>query len=168
MVIEILTLAFQLLLPAGNQPLQAAWSPNHQIRASAEVSQRFITPEGASYRLLLNQHRVYPPKQRKWFAGYDGIHTFLSEFCWSPDSRHVAFVEKIYDWEYTDPFNSDFGGTLKKVKFYLVLVSETGRSAGYALAAKPDSESPHWLDARRLSLGKLTYDLAANPPKPLP
>ena len=168
MVIEILALAFQLVAQSSNRALQPAWSPDHQVLATAEVSQRFVTPEGAGCHLLLNQHRVYPPKKRKWFAGYDGVHTFLSELSWSPDSQRVAFVEKIYDWEYTDPFNYDFAGTLKKQKFYLVLVSKDGRTAGYALPPNPDSATLHWLTADQLALGKHTYDLETNPPKPIP
>lgn len=110
-----LTLLLLLFWQPGDAPLLPAWSPDRQILATTKVPERFATPEGANYTLLLNGHVVYPkPKKSHWFSAYTDQHTFLTELKWSPESHKLAFLEKVYDWEYSDPYNRDFEGSGKQ------------------------------------------------------
>ena len=48
-----------------------------------------------------------PPKvvQQKGLL-YQGIHAFMPEIHWSPDSQRVALVDCVYDWKATAPNRS--------------------------------------------------------------
>ena len=112
------TIFILLLSPliVRDQPLAPAWAPDHQALATTKVSEAFATPEGGNYQLLLNGQLVYPKKPKhSWFHAYEDQHTFLSKLAWSPDSRRLALVEKVYDWEYTDPYNRYFDGTVSRM-----------------------------------------------------
>ena len=160
-----LLLAFWVLAP--DKPLTPVWSPDRQTLASTEVSSRFVTPEGGDYQLLLNQKLVYPKKKRGWFSAYQNVHTFVSEFSWSPDSEHVAFVEKVYDWEYVDPFNSDFSGSASELRFYLAIVSNDGTARGYLLPEHLESATVRWQSPIEIDVNGRTFNLERNPPRPI-
>ncbi len=155
---------FLLFLPASlDRPFPPVWSPDHSLLASTTVSQRFVTPEGGSYRLQLNGRVVYPKKARRswfahsWFSTYQNVHTFLSDLAWSPDSRNVAFLEKLYDWEYADPFNSDFEGSVSNERFVLVIVSSQGKAAGYRLKHAPKTIHLRWDGPDELTLTPILF-----------
>ena len=159
-------LAFVVLNPTT--PLAPAWSPDHGYLASTKVGQRFVTPEGGNYKLLLNGKLVYPTKvAHGLLSAYKDQHTFLSELEWSPDSRHIAFIEKIYDWEYYDPYNRYWDGWASKMRYYLAVVSTDGTAKGYRLPEAPQSLSLEWLAAGRIVYNGHTFDLATNPPQPI-
>ena len=40
---------------------------------------------------------------------------------WSPDGRRVALVEKVFDWEYLDPFGRYFDGESSDVQYCVVI-----------------------------------------------
>jgi hypothetical protein len=86
---------------------------------------------------------------------------------WSADGSKVAFVEKIFDWEYWDPFLRYFDGETSNVRYYLVVAS-AGRAGGYAISALAAQQVPVWQSGSRLQLGDMMYDLDANPPSSIP
>ena len=163
---------FLLLLSAAAvhcQPLPPVWSPDGKTVAAAEVEQRYVTPNGAGFILLLNGKPVYPAKRKHgWLTGYDDIHTLLSELVWSPDSQNVAFLEKVYDWEYLDPFNGYFDGAVTRQRFYLAIVSKEGHVKDYRLKTMPGQPNLHWQDAETLSLHEHTFQMAGHPPSSIP
>ncbi len=167
-MISTLSLLVLLLLLPGNRSLLPAWSPDHQILATTKVSERFVTPEGANYVLLLNGRPVYPEhKKARWSSAYTNEHTFLTELHWSPDSQRVAFLEKVYDWEYSDPYNRDFDGWASKIRFYLVVVSRDGKVAGYPLSWLLREGDVQWPAASKLTINGRLFDLDTNPPGPI-
>ena len=154
---------------APSQPLAPTWSPDHKVLATTKVPQAFVTPEGGNYRLLLNGSLTYPRKaKRAWFSAYENQHTFLSPLEWSPDSRHVAFVEKIYDWEYTDPYNRYFDGRVSNLHFYLAVVSLDGQASGYQLDHVPLNIQLEWKQADEISFNGRSFDLRNDVFKPIP
>ena len=149
-------------------PLSPAWSPDHQILATTKVNERFATPEGANYTLFLNGRPAYPkPEKSRWFSAYTNQHTFLTELEWAPDSQQLAFFEKIYDWEYTDPYNHDFDGRVTKNRYYLVIVSRTGNAAGYSIDQAPTNPTVAWHGSSKVALNGRIFDLQANRPGPI-
>ena len=99
---------------------------------------------------------------------YDGIHTFLSPPEWSPDSRKVAIVARIFDWEYTDPFGKYFDGTVSKDRYYLAIASLDQLTVGYPLKSPVTNPKLAWLTNSRLTLDGQTFDLDAEPPGSIP
>jgi hypothetical protein len=156
------------MLIVQDRPFSPAASPDHQILATTKVDEGFVTPEGANYKLLLNGHLVYPGKRKHvWFHAYEDQHTFLSDLTWSPDSQHLAFAEKVYDWEYLDPYNRYFDGTVSKESFYLVIVARDGTVRGYQLLGVPGRDDPRWQDSHTVVLNQRPFDLQTNAPTPI-
>ena len=151
-----------------DQPLSPARSPDGQILATTEVPQTFVTPEGGNYKLLLNSVLAYPPKpKRSLFSAYQNWHTFLSPLAWSPDSRYVAFAEKIYNWEYLDPYGRNFDGIASKKRVVLAIVSRDGRAKGYRLGGEWENMQLSWIGPGQIAFDGKTYDLATHPPEPI-
>ena len=164
------TTALVLLMIASfivrDQPLTPSWSPDHKVVATTKVPQAFATPEGANYSLLLNGKLIYPVKlKHSWFSADELWHTFLSELAWSPDSRAVALVEKVYNWQYSDPYNRDFDGTLSNAHLYLAIVPLEGQATGYELDHMSQHIQLSWPQTQRIILNEQQFDLATNPPK---
>jgi hypothetical protein len=166
-VVESLLALLFSVSAAPSRPLPPAWSPDHSILATTRVDERFVPPPGAGYCLVLNSRPVYPSQcaKHRYRPTYTGIHTFLSDLAWSPDSCKVAFVEKIYDWEYIDPWNQYFDGAITHQKFFLAVVSKDGTTVGYALDGLPQQMQPRWDDSNRVTLNGRTYDLRSDLPK---
>jgi len=152
----------------------SALSPDRKNQARIEVAHLIGTPEGANSCLYLDARAVYPtahpkdcnPRPRDI---YDGVHEFLTPPEWSPDSRKVAIVVRIFDWEYSDPFGKYFDGTLTNDRYFLVIASLDQPSAGYSLkSAVSNPPSLKWVDSTRPALDGQTFDLAAQPPMPIP
>jgi hypothetical protein len=143
------------------------WSPDHQTLANVKLDVMFGTPAGANSCLFLNGTAVYPAGCDHAKESYSHIHTFVLPLVWSADGSKVAFVEKIFDWEYWDPFLRYFDGETSNVRYYLVVAS-AGRAGGYAISALAAQQVPVWQSGSRLQLGDMTYDLDANPPSSIP
>lgn len=143
------------------------WSPDRKTLAGVKLDVMFGTPVGQNSCLLLNGQAIYPPRCDHARATYTHIHTFLSPLVWSPDSSKVAFVEKIFDWEYEDPFARYFDGEASNVRYYLVIASEQG-AAGYRLDPLAAEQVPAWQTNSRLLLGSQALDLESQPPVPIP
>ena len=143
------------------------WSPDHQTLADVKLDVKFGTPAGANSCLFLNGTAVYPAGCDHAKESYNHIHTFILPLVWSADDSKVAFVEKIFDWEYLDPFLRYFDGETSNVHYYLV-VALAGHFGGYAISSLASQQVPVWQSSSRLQLGDMTYDLDANPPSSIP
>ncbi len=167
MAIAHLLLSIVAPLMVRDHPLPPVWSPDHQVLATTKVPVAFVTPEGGNYSLLLNDTLVYPmEKKHWWFSGYSHWHTFLSDLVWSPDSRRVAFVEKVYDWSYLDPYNRDFEGEATNKRFYLTVVSRDGKVGRYLLDGRSDQISLRWQGPNKLCLNDEAFDIQKASPDP--
>ena len=149
--------------------LDPAWSPDREVLATTKVSDRFATPEGANYALLLNGRMVYPKPTKKSsaFSAYQNQHTFLTELAWSPDSQNLAFLEKIYDWEYSDPYNGYFDGSVSNERYYLVIISRKGEAAGYVMQRVSANSKVVWRAASKVAVNGQVFNLDAKPPSPI-
>ncbi len=143
------------------------WSPDRKTLADVKLDVMFGTPAGENSCLVLNGNAIYPKGCDHAKETYSRIHTFLSPPVWSPDSGKVALVEKIFDWEYEDPFLRYFDGEASNVQYYLVIASEHG-AAGYRLNPVAAQQVPSWQTNSRLILGSQALDLESQPPIPIP
>jgi hypothetical protein len=143
------------------------WSPDRKTLANVKFDVRFGTPAGQNSCLFLNERAVYPPNCDHPKATYNNIHTFLLPLVWSPDNTRIAFVERIFDWEYEDPFGRYFDGEARNVRYYLVIASPD-RAAGYPINGSAAQQIPAWQGNSRLMLGAMQYDLDSLPPAPIP
>jgi hypothetical protein len=143
------------------------WSPDHETLADVKLDVMFGTPVGENSCLYLNGNAVYPPRCDHAKESYSHIHTFISPLVWSADSSKIAFVEKIFDWEYIDPFLRYFDGEASNVRYYLVIAS-ADHVAGYPISQAAAQLVPAWQDNSRLQLGDMTYDVDSNPPSSIP
>lgn len=143
------------------------WSPDRKTLADVKVDVKFGTPAGENSCLLLNLTAVYPAGCDHAKATYSHIHTFMLPVVWAADGGRVAFVEKIFDWEYWDPFLRYFDGETSNVHYYLVVVS-AGHAGGYPITLAAAQQIPVWQSDSRLQLGAMTYDLDSNPPLSIP
>lgn len=153
-----------------NADSEGPWSPDHQTLARVKTEKWFATPDGANSCLYFNAQPVYPPKHCTPGpkATYRNIHTFLSSPEWSPDGRRVALVEKVFDWEYLDPFGRYFDGESSDVRYYLVIAAADGSVTGYPLKAIGEHPQLEWRNDSELTLNGQSYDLTAQPPAPIP
>jgi len=143
------------------------WSPDHQTLANVKLDVMFGTPAGANSCLFLNGNAVYPAGCDHAKESYSHIQTFILPLVWSADGSKVAFVEKIFDWEYWDPFLRYFDGETSNVHYRLV-VAAAGSAGGYAINSLAAQQVPVWQSNSRLQLGDMTYDLDANPSSSIP
>lgn len=143
------------------------WSPDHKTLADVKLDVMFGTPVGENSCLLLNGQAIYPSGCDHAKETYSHIHTFLSAPVWSPDSSKVAFVEKIFDWEYTDPFLRYFDGEASNMRYYLVIASDHS-AMGYRLNPVAAQQVPAWQTNSRFMLGSQVFDIESQPPIPMP
>jgi hypothetical protein len=143
------------------------WSPAHKTLADVKLDVKFGTPAGENSCLFLNATAVYPSGCDHAKESYSHIHTFILPLVWSADGSKVAFVEKIFDWEYLDPFLRYFDGETSNVHYYLVIAS-AGHAGGYAINSAASQQVPVWQSNARLQLGDVTYELDSNPPSSIP
>jgi hypothetical protein len=143
------------------------WSPDHKILADVKLDVKFGTPAGENSCLFLNGTAVYPAGCDHAKESYSHIHTFILPLVWSADGSKVAFVEKIFVWEYLDPFLRYFDGEASNVHYYLVIAS-AGHAGGYAINSAASQQVPVWQSNSRLQLGDMTYDLDSSPPSSIP
>ena len=149
------------------------WSPDRKTLARVDIARNFGTPQGTNSCLYLDSRAVYPaahpkdcnPRPRDI---YDGIHTFLTKPVWSPDSRRVAIVSRIFDWEYEDIFGRYWEGTLSNDRYFLVIASLDQPTGGYVLETPSLSPNLQWIDNSHVALDGQTFDLTAQPPRPIP
>jgi hypothetical protein len=151
----------------------AVWSPDHEIQARIDVAELIGTPAGSNSCLYLGSRPVYPSTRPKDCLPhpkgiYDGVHTFLTSPEWSPDSRKVAVVVRVFDWEYTDPFGKYWEGTLSKDRYFLAIASMDQPTLGYALKSVASTPHLQWQGNSRLALDGQVFDLDVQPPASIP
>jgi len=144
------------------------WSPDRKYLADVKVDVLFGTPAGENSCLYMNGDAVYPPNCSHARSTYTHIHSFIAPLLWSPDSTRVAFVEKIFDWEYADPFLRYFDGAASDVHYYLVIASIDHTASGYSLSPAAAQQIPVWQTNSRLMLGNQAFDLQSRPPSTIP
>ncbi len=150
-------------------------SPDGKWVAHVAPLVHFAPSYAKSYYLQLNDFTVYPlPKNRKPLRQrgfehsidvvkqegerYVGIHDFVPNFAWSPDSTRVAFIDCIFDWIETggpDPGGNPIGEERNRT-CSIAVVSVTGGHTSIKLPrismdAIYDSKLS-WTDSRHLRM----------------
>jgi hypothetical protein len=177
-----------LVLDAASGRVQARyagiwffWSPDKQTLAHVGVVQKYGTPEGNDYCLLMNGRSAYPTnctfegrlsptapgRHRSANSNSGFFHSFFPEFAWSPDSQRLAFLEKTFEWEYIDPFNAYWDGTVSKLRYYLVIVPVNGGAYAYSLHEIAPTVKLAWTSDTELTLDRETFNLRTNAPQPI-
>jgi len=161
--------------------LYFSWSPDRRTLAYVGLITHFAKPPAQNYCLHFNEKAVYTPsctsqieplrkgpRSPKAPDRYPNIHTIDYPLVWSPDGSKIAFVESVYDFIWNEPSKGedDFANS----RLYLAIVPLSGRAVGYKLTGSAGS-APQltWLDGARIELkSHRTFDLAADPPRPIP
>lgn len=155
-----------------------SWSPDGQTLAHFGVLQIYTAPNGDNCCLFFNDATVYPRD-----CHFDGdkrapashhtrpltsIHTFFPPLAWSPDSHKLAFLEKVYNWHYGDPYNRDFNGSASEVRYYLAIVAAGKPEIGYSVSDPHGNLRVAWIDDVAIEAAGRRYDLSSNPPYAIP
>lgn len=158
-------------------------SPNGKEVAHVGWVPHFAPPYAKSEYLQIDYTTIYPlpkgmsPVEQKGLAEppkvvqqkgllYQGIHEFMPEMYWSPDSQRVALVDCIYDWK-ANSTESRSGGDGEEYnrRCSLVVVSSSGEATLFGLSGVSEEDlrkfSVSWVNPRQLSLetGSLTKSL---------
>jgi hypothetical protein len=124
-----------------------------------------VYPAGCSFEDENAQSRASAKaagREHRRSAGFHHeVYTFLSPLVWSPDSNHMAVVAKVFDWEYTDPYNGYFGGSASTMRYYAVVASRDGSFVDYPLSGSQDQALVHWNNPNELVVNGETVNLAA-------
>jgi hypothetical protein len=154
------------------------WSPDGQTLAHFGVLQRYTAPDGDNCCLLFNDTTVYPPgcrfdgenrgPQQNHTRPLAAIRTFFPPLVWSPDSRKLAFVEKVYNWHYGDPYNRDLYGRASEVRYYLAIITEGQPAVGYTIPNPHGDTRVAWINDSVIVAGGQQYDLSSHPPVAIP
>uniref|UniRef100_Q028U1 Uncharacterized protein n=1 Tax=Solibacter usitatus (strain Ellin6076) TaxID=234267 RepID=Q028U1_SOLUE len=107
---------------------------------------------------------------------YRDEHTVESDLVWSPDSRSLAFIVDVYDFEWggegTDHEVREDGNH----RAFLAIISADRPAVGYRITHSIDEPKVKWLDNSRIEVksavreseSRDVFQLLANPPKPIP
>jgi len=136
--------------PDGRHVANTGWLPH------------FGMPYEQSYHLQIDGKDVYPkpthPDQelnlaRKVANRYIEIHDFQSGFAWSPDSRLVALVDLVFDWEpRTDRVNGDDDENRLNPRFYLVVAGVNAIPRGVRIKRSAAPPELHWIGNSAIEL----------------
>ncbi|HET9401441.1 MAG TPA: hypothetical protein VFO34_10850 [Candidatus Acidoferrales bacterium] len=111
----------------------------------------FARPPEQSYYLQFDEKIVYPlPRGKKPFKQrhldrgplvvtkkgdtYTGIHEFAPGFSWSPDSKHLAFIDCTFDWTSDDEASQSPIGERSYQSCSLIVIDRNGKYSQF-----PDS-----------------------------
>ena len=155
-----------------------AWSPDRRMLARVGIYERFGTPAGLNSCLYFNYESVFPQgcdfqdilhnshvslkagtKGSK--PGYTNIHTINGPLAWAPDSEHLAFILKVFNWQYSDPYSRYLDGVESAVRYYLAVASPRGGVLGCSLATSPGRAEIEWLSSTEVALNGVKYDVQA-------
>jgi hypothetical protein len=154
------------------------WSPDRQTLAHFGVLQLYTAPEGDNCCLLFNSATVYP-----FGCHFDGeqrvpgsnrtrplasIHTFFPPLVWSSDGLKLAFLEKVYNWHYGDPYNRDFYGRASEVRYYLAIITAGRPAVGYSVPDPKGNLKIAWINDSAVEAAGRRYDLSSNTPYAIP
>jgi hypothetical protein len=169
--------------------LYFSWSPDRRVLAHVGPIMHFAPPPAQNYCLLFNNEPVYarncrsvvdvvrkPGTARNSPARFPNIHTIEYPLVWSPDGKKIAFLVSVYDFVSNTKDNDQESGDIVNSRGFLAIVSADGRPAGYPVEKFPGDPRLVWLTGSRIELRsatrgdviRRTFDLAADPPKPIP
>jgi hypothetical protein len=151
------------------------WSPDHKTVAYVGSIVHFAPPISQNHCLLFNDETVYTRNCSNQIDSHDdgpfrNIHTFASPLVWSPDSRNLAFVEEVFDWDFDPAPNETGSGKWSNERYYLVIASASQPIRGYRLRRSEYSETPSlaWISTSQIKLDGRIYDLTKERPKVIP
>lgn len=155
-------------------------SPNGKEVAHVGWVPHFAPPYAKSEYLQIDHTTIYPlpkgtsPVEEKGLPEppkvvhqkgllYQGIHEFMPEMYWSPDSRRIALVDCVYDWKANSTESQSEGdGEESDRRCSLVVVSKSREAVLFDLNGLSEGEvrrfSVSWVNPHELSLeaGNLT------------
>lgn len=152
------------------------WSPDR--RTLAHVGQLIHFAVLHDYCVLFNDTKVYPKgcpeakgvksRSRPDSFTYHDQHTVESDLVWSPDGRKLAFMVDVYDLDWGNDGGNETSED-RNHRAFLAIVSADRPAVGYRIAEQNNGPDLKWLDNSRIQLKSgMLFDLAANPPKPIP
>jgi len=88
---------------------------------------------------------------------YQGIHEFMPEMYWSPDSQRIALVDCVYDWKASSAESQSEGdGEQSNRRCSLAVVSKNSEAVLFVLNDFSEEDlrklSMSWIDPHQLSL----------------
>jgi Tol biopolymer transport system component len=150
-------------------------SPDHKTVAYVGVIVHFAPPIAQNYCLLFNEKTIYTRHCSNQVDSDGGgpfrnIHTFTYPLVWSPDSRNIAFVEEVFDWDFDPAPNETGSGKSSNERHYLVIASASQPIRGYTLRPSDYSRTPSlaWISTSQIKLDGRIYDLAKDRPGVIP
>jgi hypothetical protein len=124
-------------------------SPDRKYVAHVGPIVHFAAPIDQSYYLYIDKTVVYPlprgmrPSEnepqilRRRGSTWIGVHEFVPEFSWSPDSERIAFVDCLFDW-----IEKGVGGDgatpigdVTNRRCFVAVVARTGQAALFPISA---------------------------------
>ena len=149
-------------------------SPNGKEVAHVGWIPHFAPPYAKSEYLQIDHATIYPlpkgmsPVEQKGLPEppevvhqkgllYQGIHEFMPEMYWSPDSQRIALVDCVYDWKANSAESQSEGdGEESNRRCSLAVVSRSGEAVLFSLNGLSEKElrksSVSWLNPHQLSL----------------
>ena len=88
---------------------------------------------------------------RDYITPLNDIHDFRHDLAWSPDSRHVAITDCLYDWTATADPNTNAGDESNR-RCVVAIAALNGGPQIVPLAGTTEV-ALKWLDAHRLAVG---------------
>jgi len=157
--------------------LYFTWSPDR--RALAHVGPLIHFAAVHDYCVLFNDTKVYPmgcpeakiakSRSRPETFTYRDQHTVESDLVWSPDGRKVALIADVYDFDWSGEGTDHEIREDHNHRIFLAIVSADRPPVGYRITEPIAEPKLNWLDNSRIELKSgVFFDLAANPPKPIP
>jgi len=149
-------------------------SPNRKEVAHVGWIPHFAPPFAKSEYLQIDHTTIYPlpkgmsPVEQKGLPEppkvvhqkgllYQGIHEFMPEMYWSPDSQRIALVDCVYDWKANRAESRSEGdGEQSNRRCSLVVVSKNSEAVLFVLNDFSEEDlrklSMSWIDPHQLSL----------------
>jgi hypothetical protein len=157
--------------------LYFSWSPDRRTLARVGGLIHFAAVQ--DYCVLFNDTTVYPKgcpeakpaksRSRPETFTYRDHHTVESDLVWSPDGRRLAFIVDVYDFDWSGEGTDHETREDRNHRIFLAIVSAGRPAVGYRIKESITEPAFKWLDNSRIQLksGGI-FDLAANPPNPIP
>lgn len=158
--------------------LSFAWSPDRRTLAHVGPLIHFAVLH--DYCVFLNDTKAYPKGcsqgrkavrsgSRPTTFTYRDQHTVESDLVWSPDGHKLAFVVDVYDFDWSDEGTDHEAREDRNHRAFLAIISADRPAVGFRITGSISEPKLRWLDNSRIELGSgVVFDLAANPPKPIP
>jgi hypothetical protein len=150
--------------PSGKEVAHVGWIPHfappYAKSEYIQIDHRTIYPLPKGMSPVEQKGLPEPPKVvRQKGLLYQGIHEFMPEMYWSPDSLRIAVVDCVYDWKANSTESQSEGdGEESNRLCSLVVVSRNGEAVFFGLNGLSEEDlrkfSVSWVNAHQLSLEK--------------